>query len=231
MKLYTDDSTFKKKLGQGLKRARKAKGYTQQELADELDSTLISVRNWEQGIVEPKMSTLHKLCRFYECDLDYLCGNIDCKTEDVQFIHDYTGLSEDAINKLHSYLEPFDGTSLYRKLKGIGYSPKDIAEMIEEQKNSYETSLEREYNDILSLIIEDISYDYLLSLITAKIKLKKPMTPKERLQNDVWIDHVLPDGSSVVVDKRNLFDNLITSQLPLTLSAISEVYHSSNSDH
>ncbi len=39
-------------------------------------------------------------CRFFGCSADYIFGNISCKTHDVQFIQNETGLSETAISKL-----------------------------------------------------------------------------------------------------------------------------------
>ena len=97
MKLYS--------LKEGLKRARKEAGLTQAELTEILKSKGIAshiktVMNWEQGIAEPSLGTLMKLTELYNCDLDYLTGRIDCKTHDLQFIHDQTGLSEKAIEKL-----------------------------------------------------------------------------------------------------------------------------------
>ena len=37
---------------------------------------------------------------FFGCSSDYLFGFIDCQTHDIQFIQNYIGLSEDAINNL-----------------------------------------------------------------------------------------------------------------------------------
>ena len=92
-------------LKEGLKRARKEAGFTQQKLFKELEDKGIighikTVQNWEQGISEPSLGTLIKLTHFYDCDLDYLTGRIDCKTHDLQFIHDQTGLTEEAIIKI-----------------------------------------------------------------------------------------------------------------------------------
>lgn len=92
-------------LKEGLKRARKEAGFTQQKLFKELEDKKIighikTVQNWEQGISEPSLGTLIKLTHFYDCDLDYLTGRIDCKTHDLQFIHDQTGLTEEAIIKI-----------------------------------------------------------------------------------------------------------------------------------
>lgn len=99
MELYS----FKKGLKEGLKRARKDAGFTQAELAEKLKVTLKTIQNWEQNVKAgtlPTMGQLLQLAEFYDCDLDYLTGRIDCKTHDLQFIHDQTGLSEEAIKKL-----------------------------------------------------------------------------------------------------------------------------------
>ena len=99
MELYS----FKKGLKEGLKRARKEAGFTQAELAEKLKVTLKTIQNWEQNVKAgtlPTMGQLLQLAEFYDCDLDYLTGRIDCKTHDLQFIHDQTGLSEEAIKKL-----------------------------------------------------------------------------------------------------------------------------------
>ncbi len=106
----------------GFKRARKEAGYTQESFVKSFlnqeqheITSLKSVRNWEQGLAVPEIKTIEKLCLFFKCDMDYLFGNINCKTHDKQFIHDYTGLSERAIDKLeyynshlHEYTEALD---------------------------------------------------------------------------------------------------------------------------
>lgn len=90
----------------GFKRARKAAGYTQQTFSDcfvNYDGgkvSLATVRNWEQGNSKPEYSTLKALCDFFKCDLDYLFANINCRSHDVQYICDMTGLDEQAVNIL-----------------------------------------------------------------------------------------------------------------------------------
>lgn len=93
-KLYT--FSFK----EGFKRARKKGGYTQKSFAEEFNVSSETVKNWEQGRNVPEIETLEKLCNFFQCDVDYLLGNMECETHDIQFIHDKTGLSGSAINKL-----------------------------------------------------------------------------------------------------------------------------------
>ena len=86
-----------------LKEERKKKYKTQDAFAEALGVSVDSVRNWEQGRILPEMGTLFKICDLLDCDIDYLTGRIGCKNHDDQFIHDQTGLSEDAIRRLRSW--------------------------------------------------------------------------------------------------------------------------------
>lgn len=97
-------------LGAGIKRARKKKGITQKEFAEDfrVDGSLFSlttIRNWEQGISYPEAKTLEALCKYFDCDMDYLFGRIDNTTHDLQFVCDYTGLDEDTVLHLHNLLK------------------------------------------------------------------------------------------------------------------------------
>lgn len=89
-----------------LKQFRKAKQrsngkpFRQIDLADELGVTLDTVKSWEQARVWPSTDNLLKLSDLFGCDLDYFIGNIDEKTHDKQFIRDYTGLNDSAIDSL-----------------------------------------------------------------------------------------------------------------------------------
>lgn len=76
------------------------KKYTQDSFAEEFGVSVDTVKNWEQGRVTPNVKTLIELCDFFECDMDYLFGTLDCKKHDIQFIHNETGLSETAIKEL-----------------------------------------------------------------------------------------------------------------------------------
>lgn len=123
MELYSKACNLKK----GLKRARKRAGYTQVELAKMLNVSIKTIMNWEQGIATPAVDTLIGLCDLYECDLDYLMGKIDCRTHDVQEIHEYTGLSEQAIETLHEWGNSFDQKK---------YWPSVLSMMIEDPRFS-----------------------------------------------------------------------------------------------
>ena len=84
----------------GLKQARKEAGFTQEQLANRINTNIHSVQNWEQGRTLPEYATLFQLTEILGCNMDYLFGNIECRTHDLQFIHEKTGLSEKAISSL-----------------------------------------------------------------------------------------------------------------------------------
>lgn len=92
------DALRRARINYGKKTGRK---FTQENLAEALDISVESVRDWEQGRRPPNGENLFRLCDLYGCDMDYLTGRIECSTHDIQFIHDQTGLSESAICKLH----------------------------------------------------------------------------------------------------------------------------------
>ena len=53
-----------------LKAARVNAGLTQQEVANELNVALSTVRNWETGTTMPKLSYFVKLCQLYNMPMD-----------------------------------------------------------------------------------------------------------------------------------------------------------------
>lgn len=225
MKLYS--------LKEGLKRARKEAGLTQADLAEKMGVHIKTVMNWEQGIAEPPLGTLMELTELYHCDLDYLTGRLDQKTHDLQFIHDQTGLSEKAIEKLQSLVTVPDWDQREKDLRESApeIPEEKIHESIVRERERYETSIKRDYPEIISLLIEDLNSEYLLSLITRRVKGYKPrsrsdrpLTHKELTQDDLWIDL---DGQRILTHKRNMLDSLIQSEVASMIPVITETYHNS----
>lgn len=60
---------------ENLKKARKAKGLTAQELAKLLNYSTGTINKYEQGFYEPDIQTLLKLSKILDCSVDYLIGN------------------------------------------------------------------------------------------------------------------------------------------------------------
>lgn len=167
-KLYT--FSFK----EGFKRARKKGGYTQKSFSEEFNISIETVKNWEQGRNVPEIETLEKLCNFFHCDIDYLLGNMECETHDKQFIHDKTGLSENAINKLlelynnaGSRIEIWDADSCLDIINKL-LASEDFMRLIQLISNADGCALEvHRLNDVLqerlhgktSDIIGDINFN------------------------------------------------------------------------
>lgn len=59
-------------LGIALRKVRKEKGYTMEEVANHLGLTYKSINHWEQGLNEMKLSHLVKLCNLYQITIDEL---------------------------------------------------------------------------------------------------------------------------------------------------------------
>lgn len=57
-----------------LKELRKIKGVTQKEVADAVNLSIRAISNYEQGIREPSLDILKKLCVYFNVTSDYLIG-------------------------------------------------------------------------------------------------------------------------------------------------------------
>lgn len=63
--------------GKRLKKLRREKGLTQQQLADILNVDLSSIGKWEIHDFTPNKTTLFQLANFFEVTTDYLLGRTD----------------------------------------------------------------------------------------------------------------------------------------------------------
>lgn len=60
-----------------LKSARKAKGLTQQQVADYVGISQNNYSYWERGVVKIDNLSLQKLSKLFDCTIDYLLGRTD----------------------------------------------------------------------------------------------------------------------------------------------------------
>lgn len=67
---------FKENFANNLKRARKAKRYTQQYVADVLATSRSNITKYENGTLEPNIETIGMLAELYEVSTDWLFGII-----------------------------------------------------------------------------------------------------------------------------------------------------------
>lgn len=155
-----------KKIGERIHKLRKEMpNMTMEELASAVGGiTRQTVSKWEKGEGEITINDLVKLCKIFNCDMGYLlCEYEECKTRDLQFIHDVTGLSEETIRILESWntaesaLNTRNGTRAKHDKKKtlfieklIKYRPvyllSDIYDKLQKEKAKYDNR-ESEYRE------------------------------------------------------------------------------------
>ena len=62
------------KFNERLKKLRLESGQTLKSVAKELNLSISAYSNYEQGIREPSLETLAKICKFFDVSADYLLG-------------------------------------------------------------------------------------------------------------------------------------------------------------
>ena len=60
-----------------LRQLRKEKGLNQSQLAEALNVANTTVSIWERGVRKPEMTTMERLCDFFDVSLAYLLGTIE----------------------------------------------------------------------------------------------------------------------------------------------------------
>ena len=94
--------TFDRLGGFGLNRIkemRTARGWTQQDLADKLNTKYQTIGHYETGRREPDIDTIFRLCDIFGCSADYLLGRSDLPdpqltADEADLVQRYRALSE-----------------------------------------------------------------------------------------------------------------------------------------
>lgn len=78
------------------------KNISKQKLADEIGVSRQAISQYCDGSTVPNADKLLKIAEYFNVSLDFLVGKTEAKTDnkDVQFICDYTRLSEEAVKAL-----------------------------------------------------------------------------------------------------------------------------------
>jgi Helix-turn-helix. len=105
---HTNKQDWLKKIGANIKRERELAKLSQSQLMERIGRSAESYRvlgRWEKGTAEPQFSDMLALCIVFDCELGYLLGEHDCKTQAATDVQKETGLSESAIRVLSRRLE------------------------------------------------------------------------------------------------------------------------------
>ena len=104
-------------LGEKIKSARKAKGFTQRQLADMVNAKHNSVSDWESNKSKPDMDTVELLCGALDLTPTYLVGSkSDDEYADIigkimnDMIDDYRNLSENDKKAIRQIISSLRGS-------------------------------------------------------------------------------------------------------------------------
>ncbi|MEX5398742.1 helix-turn-helix domain-containing protein [Streptococcus sp. ZJ93] len=102
-----------------LKELRKEKGITQQELADEIGITKLSVSNWETGKHDIKSDKAQTLADYFGVSVAYLLGYEDNFREKVNKLKNSKNYDDDYYKTFRAYyeLKVADGQEFFLSLK------------------------------------------------------------------------------------------------------------------
>lgn len=75
---------------------------TMSDIANKTDISYQTVNSWQKGRATPKFDQVVKLCTCYNVSPEYFCGLSTAKQfKSIQYIMEYTGLSEESIKCLN----------------------------------------------------------------------------------------------------------------------------------
>ncbi|NCB52846.1 MAG: XRE family transcriptional regulator [Clostridia bacterium] len=96
----TVTNELKKRISVSIQTQRRAKGWTQSELAEKAGYSMVrSVGCWEKGEAIT-LPLLEKLSKLFECDIGYLLGEYEEETKSTSDLVAKTGLTEKAVERL-----------------------------------------------------------------------------------------------------------------------------------
>lgn len=94
-----DEEFIINKFTDKLKKLRKEKKFTQEQLASILGVDIKTYRSWEKSTL-PKAIDLFNLANILDCDVDYLLGRMSTETHLKNHIYKYYSLSPESFDKL-----------------------------------------------------------------------------------------------------------------------------------
>lgn len=106
--------------GKNITSIRKAKGITQEELAQALSITTVTLSRWENGHFEPKASMLKKLCEILGCTESELLSDTAAGQVKITLTYDWKKYQEGSVNMDGEGFEIILGSQGQIGIKGAG---------------------------------------------------------------------------------------------------------------
>jgi transcriptional regulator with XRE-family HTH domain len=166
-----------KKIAYRIKTERESLGMTKEQFALELGVNRNTITAWERSDKDgryPSLGDLANMCKMFNCEMEYMLGELSAKTRETTDICKETGLSGKAVEEL-SYMNKNKGSrNNYSETLGL------INQMLGE--NWFEFQM------VLSSIRNFITYDKTVKDIEVKIKKTKGFkneTDKKQLTESI----------------------------------------------
>lgn len=160
------------KVGQFLKKLRKEKSITQEQLAEILGVSNRSISRWENGTTMPDFDLLIQMAKYYDVEIgEILDGerkaeNMDAKTEELMLkIADYNNVERNFFSKrmCAMFLIALAGMAVYAGIDLLGLSGAE----------PYETIISIALGFVVGTLITGFLYAsrYIAKLKAAKVRL------------------------------------------------------------
>lgn len=142
--------------------------YSQTELASKLDVNPQAVQQYYSGATYPSLDKMGKIAEYFDVSVDYLLGRTDTKALDsnVQAVCKYTGLTEDAVSKLHNLVSSTEQLELLVKAKDL--TKEELEEKISSITGEMPYTTVKDYIDDMCFL-----YECTLAFINSIIKTDK----------------------------------------------------------
>lgn len=184
-----------------LKDAINKSGMTREQIAESVGCDTSSITKYYNGDRYPKTDIIIKLAELFNCSTDYLLGvsNIATADKDIQFICEYTGLSEQSIKSIRKLCIPDFSTIIFDEDEEDYNSEKNW--LIKESQINKRS---------INAFISSNSFEYLIEQASDLTELNTDVLSYLSLYfNDFeYFDNLRnTDSDYDTVTKMNLFDN------------------------
>lgn len=159
-------------------------------LARKTNIAASAICGYVHGETEPKITALVKIAEHFNVSTDYLLGRTDIKSvdEDIQSAVNYSGLSEDAVQKVHDFAQDTNNRlkisimnhllkngflflfiglieqdmvmqSLYNRIQNRNDDENLKVPVFEEIKRSFQTFISENYNTMIEELHDNLKKD------------------------------------------------------------------------
>lgn len=233
MSKYTFDIN---KIKGRIKELRLSNNITQKKLAEALNrgtgTSRTTVTTWESNsnTILPDIQTIIDICNFFDCDLDYLFGKSNIKSQDHDTISNLLHISKESINALRDNSDYGELVNKIINNKAFGEISKQTHHLAINQvlydvittsfNKKFENKIESRFNEYYySVLPFDMSQEKYIEYIKKSITFSEEFNPIEFID-----DNFIEDGKAFVYNKSDNFKALSKSeQYEIIISSIAEI--------